>query len=336
MSSLAPSLAGPARATAAAVDMPPLQTVLAADGVPLGVRVWERPPHEGPRPVVLVCPATSVACRWYTRFARYLHRSGLQVLLFDYRGIGSSRPPRLRGFRASAIDWGCTDLEAVIGHARQRFPGAPLHAVGHSVGGLVLGLAPSSHRFERVFTVGAQYGYWPDYEARQRLRMALQWHVFTPLLTALCGWFPGRRLGWMEDTPAGVVRDWGLRSARFEQRCHSALRPLDAAARQALVQRLAALRAPTLALSFTDDAFATVPAVERLLAYYVNAPRSHLRLDPSQIGVGAVGHFDFFHDRHAPLLWPLAAAWLAGEDATAQAQQLIEPGWRGTGWLRRG
>jgi hypothetical protein len=29
-----------------------------------------------------------------------------------------------------------------------------------------------------------------------------------PLLTRVFGYFPGKRLGWLEDTPAGVVHDW--------------------------------------------------------------------------------------------------------------------------------
>src|SRR5208337_1122445 len=77
-------------------------------------------------------------------------------------------------------------------------------------GGFLLGLAPSNHLIRRVFTMGAQYAYWPDYAAGTKLRMVAKWHVAMPLITTLFGYFPGKRLGWMEDTPKGVVRDWAF------------------------------------------------------------------------------------------------------------------------------
>lgn len=51
--------------------------------------------------------------------------------------------------------------------------------------------------------VGAQFAYWRDYAADQRWRLFGKWHVVMPLLTRALGYFPGKRLGWMEDTPQG-------------------------------------------------------------------------------------------------------------------------------------
>src|SRR5262249_37688923 len=63
---------------------------------------------------------------------------------------------------------------------------------------------------------GAQYGYWRDYAAGTKPRMLAKWHVIMPLVTMLCGYFPGKRLGWIEDTPKGIVRDWVCSRDRFE------------------------------------------------------------------------------------------------------------------------
>ena len=62
----------------------------------------------------------------------------------------------------------------------------------------------------------------------------------------------------MEDTPKGVVRDWAFSRQRFEDtwRGRSSARYPD---KHALVQQFAAVTAPTLAVSVTDDEFGTSP-----------------------------------------------------------------------------
>ena len=104
--------------------------------------------------LVIINAATSVRCRYYSRFAEYLHGHGFDVLTYDYRGIGESRPASMRGFQASWMDWGQKDFEAVLTYARREFPGQPVDVAAHSIGGFVTGLAPSSHRLRRIFTMG--------------------------------------------------------------------------------------------------------------------------------------------------------------------------------------
>ncbi len=310
--------------------------VHAADGHGLGCWLWQHPKDAATRGVVVICPATSVQARFYSRFAQYLHDHGFDVVTFDYRGIGGSRPASLRGFKASAIDWGLLDLEAVLGFVREHFPGQPVDVVAHSIGGLVLGLAPSSASYRRVFTVGAQFAYWRDYAPDLRRRMLAKWHLAMPLLTALLGYFPGKALGWLEDTPAGVMSDWCLRGPRFETTCYSACSRLGAEERGQLAAGFARVRAPILALSLSDDAFGTIAAIERLLGYFTAAHRSHLRLDPTHFGAASVGHFRFFDEAFKNTLWPIALAWLRGEDATAEANALVEPqALPSAGWMTR-
>ncbi|HEV3427167.1 MAG TPA: alpha/beta fold hydrolase [Paraburkholderia sp.] len=288
-------------------------SLLADDGFTLGGFVWRRHNRTvdgAPRPLVIVNAATSVRCRYYFRFAGWLHRHGWDVVVYDYRGIGESRPARLTGFDATWLDWGVRDFEAVLRHAGEAFPGQPIDVVAHSIGGFVTGLAPSGARIRRVFTVSAQYAHWRDYAARSRLPMLLKWHVVMPALASLYGYFPAKRLGWMEDTPRGVALAWSRSRARFEDTYVRAPIARAAGERAALVERFAAFAAPILAVSVTDDPFGTVPAIERLLSYFTRAPRTHLRIAPAQIGVKEIGHFAFFHSRFENHLWPLALHWL--------------------------
>ena len=294
-------------------NLPESFVVEAADGYSLQAFLWRHAADDlETAPLVIINPATSVACRYYFRFADFLFGNGFNVIAYDYRGIGGSRPATLRGFEASWIDWGRLDFEAVLQHAAQSFPSRAIHVVAHSVGGFVLGLAKSNHLVGRVFTVGAQYAYWRDYAAGAKLRMIARWHVLMPLITVFYGYFPGKKLGWLEDTPKGVVRDWVFSRERFEDtwRGHSSARYAN---KQDLVDQFAEVTAPTLALSLTDDEFGTVPAIERLLAYFKRSSTKHLRISPQSIGELGIGHFGFFNSRYQRKLWQLPVEWLRSE-----------------------
>ncbi|WP_210191124.1 alpha/beta fold hydrolase [Aurantimonas sp. 22II-16-19i] len=302
-----PDTARPRRSGAGAsigdVPAPPDEafTVLAADGYPIRGSIWHGEAHG---PVVVVHAATAVLARYYARFAAWLAGRGATVLTFDYRGIGQSRSTPLRALDAGWAAWGALDAEAVLAYALERWPGRALMAVGHSIGGFAIGLAPSSVRLEAIVTVGAQFAYWRDYAPRSRRAMVLKWHLFMPAVTAILGYFPGARLGWLEDVPRGVVRDWSRMGPRFEASLETALD------RAELSRRHSATRARLLAIGISDDPFATDAAIARLLAYYSGADRTHLRLAPGDVGTAEIGHFAFFHGRFSQSLWPLAGDWL--------------------------
>ena len=273
----------------------------AADNHAISGFTWRHLRTDLDRPVVIINAATSVRCRHYARFADYLFANGLDVITYDYRGIGASRSGSLRGFKASWSDWGTLDFEAIVQRAQREFPGQPIDVVGHSFGGCAAGLGASGALIRRIVTVGAQFAYWRDYEASGRWRMFAKWHVVMPLVTALCGYFPGKRLGWLEDTPAGVVRDWSTPTARYEKR---------PSARTLAELPFSRVKAQMLAISITDDPFGTVAAIERLLGYFDGCERTHLRIAPEDIGETQVGHFAFFRSEYQDRLWPIALAWL--------------------------
>ena len=277
----------------------------AADGFVLGGFTWRHGLPDIQRPVVIINAATSVRCRHYSRFAAYLFANGFDVITYDYRGIGESRPGSIKGLNASWTDWGALDFEAMLRRAQREFSGQPIDVVGHSFGGCAAGLGESGQVIRRLVTVGAQFAYWRDYAPEQRWRMFGKWHLLMPLLTLFCGYFPGKRLGWLEDTPAGVVRDWSTPTARYERRPSG----------KAMLARtgqlpFANVRAQTLAISISDDPYGTIAAIERLLSYFSHAPKTHLRIAPQDIGEQQVGHFAFFRSAYQATLWPIALNWL--------------------------
>ncbi|PFH13130.1 alpha/beta hydrolase family protein [Burkholderia sp. JKS000303] len=301
--------ARPTERAAGALPPEPV-TLAAADGYPLRGYVWRHRGGGAVRPVTVINCATSVRCDYYFRFAAWLFAQGRDVLVYDYRGIGGSRPAQLAKLRANWLDWGRLDCEAALRYALEAFPGQPLDVVAHSIGGCVLGLAASNAHVRHVVTVGAQYAYWRDYRAEERRRMWWKWHVAMPALAAVFGYVPAKRLGWMEDTPRGVALSWVRSQPRFEDTYTRGLLAESAASRAALPDRFARLSAPMLAIGLDDDGFGTVDAIERLVGYYTGSDVTHLRIAPRDIGVDAIGHFAFFHSRFTDTLWPVALYWL--------------------------
>ena len=252
---------------------------------------------------VIVNAATGVLARYYHYYARFLAEEGHAVVTYDYRGIGASRPPRLRRSGIRWRDWGELDFDAVVGWTRARYPDAPLNVVGHSIGGFLPGFAKNAVHVDRILSMGAQYAYWPDYLLRRRAQLFLKWHIAMPLVTTALGYFPGRRLGWLEDLPAGVAHEWTFRRRRLEQ-------SFPRAERAQVLATFAAVRAPILAVGLTDDEFATPSAIRRGLAYYTHSDRQQVLLTPADLGFPSIGHFGLFHSRHRDGFWRATLEWL--------------------------
>jgi predicted alpha/beta hydrolase len=282
------------------VEGEPVQ-ISCLDAVRLGGHLWRASGKAVGS--LIVNPATGVLARYYHRYARTLARHGFDVLTYDYRGIGLSRPKTLKGCGYRWRHWGERDFEAAVRFMRERNSDLPLMVVGHSIGGFLPGLAQNATAIDRMLTVGAQYAWWGDYAPDRRWSLVLKWHVAMPAITVACGYFPGRRLGWLEDLPAGVANEWSFRGRRFE-RSH------PAAERRAVLDRMAAVTAPILAVGVSDDELGTLPAIRRTLRYYSGAPRAIALLQPSDYGRASIGHFNLFHDSHAAGFWSDTLAWL--------------------------
>jgi predicted alpha/beta hydrolase len=282
----------------------------ALDGYRLSGHYWPGPPTA--RAAVLINAATGVAARYYHRYAAWLSAQGMRVLVWDYRGIGLSRPARLRKLRATKQDWGALDCEGALQELARRAPDLPLFAVCHSIGGFALGLAPSLARVRRALFVGCQYAYWRDYHPAHRLAYFARWHLLMPVLAGLLGYFPGRRLGWLEDLPRGVALEWALRHHPSFHRFYACLphaRP--PAPGDVLEANMARFTGDILALADRDDEYATPAASRRLLAYFRHGTRHFVPLDRPSPELPRIGHFGFFHDRYRDSLWQASWRWLS-------------------------
>lgn len=274
----------------------------ATDGVPLAATVFRPPATTAPTDVVVVASAMGVRHPYYYPFAEYVAGRGVAVVTFDYRGIGRSRPARLRGFEARLRDWGARDLAGAIDWALREFPDRPVRVVAHSVGGQILGLAVRDGAPSSVLAVAAQSGYWGGWTGMGRLRVLSLWYLLIPLLAPALGYFPSRWVGLGENLPEGVAREWA-HWGRHPRYVLGRVGGEDAA-------RYAAYRGRLRAVGLRDDGFAPEATVRGLLEFYPNAAREMQLLHPRQVGLDAIGHFGFFRESVGGRLWPAEVDWL--------------------------
>lgn len=280
-----------------------LELIHAPGGAPLVACVHE--PAGAARGSVVIGGAMGVAQDFYAPFAQWLAGQGWRVTTFDYRGSGRSAPAgrSLRGFEADLFDW-ADDYAAVIDHAHAALPARPLYLLGHSLGAQLPGLLPNQHKVSGLLSVAAGSGYWRQNAPRLRRVVLLFWHVLVPLATALCGYFPGRRLGVVGDLPAGVVLQW-------RRWCLSPRYSVGAEG-DAVRRRYAGAHFPVHALSVDDDELMTLPGTRSLVALYENAPGAVERIAPRELGIARLGHFGAFRREREADLWPRLAQSLGG------------------------
>jgi predicted alpha/beta hydrolase len=258
--------------------------------------------------VALIHGGAGVPAARYAPFAAFLAQSGLPTMTYDYRGIGPSARRAPRRFDATMEDWAEYDCAGAIAWLHERYRGARMIGIGHSIGGLLVGGAHNAAVQSRLVLIGAHTGYWGDYGPRYRLLMTFLWHGLMPAITRLFGYFPARRLGLGEDIPKSIALQWaGRRSPELRP---AGTRP-GAARVHRLLERCAALQRPVLVVSISDDAFATPAATARLMSYYPNlSPVQHLHFTPADAGLSRIGHFGFFGRRAGAHLWPRLRAEL--------------------------
>lgn len=277
----------------------------AADGRPLEGRLYA--PTAPGRGGILIGGATGVPQGFYAAYATWLARHGWTVLSFDYRGIGRSRQGPLARDPARMRDWGQLDLPAALDALADRVTRGPLHLIGHSVGGQMLGLMPNHARLSGAVMLASGFGYWghmaPAYGSLVRLLVS----GLGPLSYRLLSYAPNRALGWGEDLPRGVAEDWFRWCRRPDYYA-------DLLAERGL-QHFDHVQLPVLSLRFSDDPIATAANVEAQLAVYRAADLTRLTVHPQDHGRQHIGHLHFFSSKMPESLWRLPLDWLTSTAA---------------------
>ena len=275
-------------------------TIIAADGYRLAARLY--PAGVGVRGVALIVAAMAVKQEFYAGLASWLAARGWEVITFDYRGMGDSAPASLRDFEADILTWAQQDCAAALAFARQRAAGRPLIWIGHSLGGQILAMTPGNESLAAAITVASGVGYWRENAYPLRRYSWWLWHVIVPVATALCGYFPGRRLRIVGDLPKGVIEQWSRWCRHPEYAVGVEREPMRELYRK--------VTQPLLSISLTDDEYMSASNVAVLHGFYVNARREMRRIAPADLGFLRIGHFGFFRADVGERLWPAMLDWV--------------------------
>lgn len=284
----------------------------ALDGYPLGAILLE---PDTPRWVLQLQGGTGIPRELYLKFARHAAARGIAVVLYDYRGVGASRPPTLRGFEAYMRWWGERDMPGVLEWIKATYPALPRAILGHSAGAQLVGLMPNHADLAAVAAIAAGSGYWKELQRPYRYFSLLVWLGLHPVFSPVLGYFPGRLLRLGEDLPVGVItewRDWCLHGPYIGNRLGQTMR----------APYFDAITAPIRAWAFTDDPIAHEASTRALFRLYTRAPVTIESVSPASVGLPAIGHAGFFRSAAREALWDQPLDWL---------ERQVGRGDRGTG-----
>jgi predicted alpha/beta hydrolase len=285
-------------------------TFPAADGYLLAGSLFL--PRGAKRHAVLMNSATAVPRKIYRGFASYLAHRGCAVLTYDYRGIGGSRqqalvgynqPKSLVGFKASMADWAALDVTSAVRWMRERYNTLPLAYVGHSFGGQALGLIENNSEISRALLVASQAATWKLMTPPENYRVYAFMNFVGVPLARMLGYAPGWA-GIGEDLPRDVFLQWAEWVSSPRYLFDSKLPALA---------NFEKFKGELRALAFSDDSWATRPAVELLCSGFTAIKPEVLTVKPSDVGAKAIGHFGFFRPEHQDTLWRGMAEWIQGE-----------------------
>jgi predicted alpha/beta hydrolase len=208
----------------------------------------------------------------------------------------------LRGFNATKYQWGRYDISAGLAELARQCTEGPIHVVGHSAGGALIGLVPNCDTLDRVVTVGCSSGYLENIAPSHRWFARFFLLVYCPLCVRLFGHVPAKWLHIGEDLPAGVASQW----ASWCSRPGYVANAFGEGEQEQFYQRF---RGEILWIAASDDPYATPLNVDDMVRIYANATVRRLVVEPADYGLQEIGHTGFFR-RECSTLWPVVLSWL--------------------------
>lgn len=273
--------------------MPDTLTLECRDGTPLSALLY---PTKAAKGCVVIGSALGVPQGFYKSFAEYLAEHSFHCLTFDYRGTGESVHAPLSSIQLK--DWGEQDIDAAI-NAIRNLEGAdslPVHYIGHSIGGQLLGLAPAAQQLTSILHVAASQPHWTRLEFPHNLKLISVGHLVLPLVALGKEEFPSSKVGLAAlNLPSGVATTWA-RWMRHKDYLFAKKFGLNTEGYKALKQ-------PLISWSISDDHMAPYKPVDELVKRFPNSQSEHRNIDARTLGTGTIGHTGFFKKSRKESLW---------------------------------
>lgn len=244
--------------------------------------------------IMIIVSAAGVLQSFYKKIAEYFQNNGISTITFDYAGIGKSLHGNIKNENSSLANWGNRDLEAVIKHTIKTFPHHKVILLGHSIGGQLIGLAPSSCLADKIILVAAQSGYWKFWKGFGKIKMWANWHMLVPLLTRGFGYLPSKKFSRMKNLPKNVAEEWAewCRSSEyiFASYSHNNL-------------YFDRIKCDITSISIDDDYFAPKKSVDWLTSKFENARIKRMHFYPEHFYAPKIGHFSLFTEKFKDNIW---------------------------------
>ncbi len=272
-----------------------------SDGFELSGHLFE--PENPNGKIVVVNSATGVKQQIYFAFSEYLAQFGYTVITYDYRGIGKSKPEKLKGFQASMRVWGTQDFKAVTDYIQYHFPHYKKYAVGHSVGALILGMNKDSQKFEKFIFLGTQKAFVGHLNVQTKALAYLGFGVLQPVITRIFGYFPAQYFGLGESLPSGSAKDWRTLILN-KKSTNKLLEKIPEEYSRTLNQEVLVIRAE-------DDTWLTDKGVKKLMSETYPEMKPEYRLMRTvESKKRTIGHINFFRSYNRDL-WKVIADFIS-------------------------
>lgn len=254
------------------------------------------------RSVVVVLPAMGVSASYYEPLAHALNNEGIDCVLADWRGHGSSKQ---RASRRENFDYHTlvnTDIHAVINWTRRHYPQLPLITLGHSLGGQLSLLYAATHarRIDGAILVASGSVFFRAYPFPHDLKVLFATQLFA-VVSKLVGYFPGNRIGFGGREARGVMADWAYQARWGKYRLGKSVDDVES--------ELAKLSLPVLGVSIENDIMAPPGALAHLTGKLANATVTRRHLAKNAANANAADHFRWA--REPAFVMDALLPWLA-------------------------
>ena len=255
------------------------------DQVPIAVKIFEPKISNGK--LLLINSATGVKQQVYFSFSNYFAENGFTVITYDYRGIGESKPKKLRDFEASMRIWGTRDFKMITNFIKTNYGDYEKFCLGHSVGALILGMNEDSAIFKKFIFVATQDAYIGNLPLKIAAKAVLGFGIALPVMIQLLGYFPANRFGLGESLPKGTAYDW--KTLILHKKSTSRLfETIEKDFSKKLGQE-------TLIIHAEDDPWVTMRGMESLMNKgYPNLKKTYREVKVSESEKNKIGHINFF------------------------------------------
>ncbi|MFW2477838.1 MAG: alpha/beta fold hydrolase [Sediminibacterium sp.] len=288
-------------------------TITAADGYKLSA-LYSKPVGQNIGYIVL-SSATGIKKEFYINFARYLVQNGYAVLLYDYRGIGKSAPVNLRKCASFMHEWGTLDMNAVLDYMVTEKKATDIIWVGHSVGAQLIGFLKHKEHIRKVIAISAAFGYWKYFPSPIKWKIWGLWFFIGPLMVSLFGYGAMKRIGWGENLPRNMMKEW-------REWCLSKTYFASMLNRKIHADKFYGFDIPITSVYMSDDPLANDTTAPMMLSFFPDAKYELLKLYVDEYTHCPVGHVGIFRKKFQNNLWPLLVEIIEGSHYMKKIQRL--------------